>query len=479
MEKTRVAFVLSGGSSAGAYIAGALEELLRAFRATDQYEIDIITGASAGATTAALIAHGLCYRNGETDLHHVWVEGVDIVDLLEPDIARDDPLSLLSARQLRRLASDTIAWREDAGPESRAEFCAPVLTVAMTLANATPLSYESRVPQPTAVGAETFIQKRNAELEAFVLDGDIGPRDPLWERIGTVAQASAAIPFIFPMVRLARRADDERQYIQRPSFAGERQFWYYDGGTYNNLPIDLAWHFVTQAASRSGADPLQNRRIVVVDPWRSDSDPVTEDAVYPDLLTYAFNMLRDVRTESSMIQFDKEVVRPLEDVGGSKALPGVHRPSVDLLRTFALVIPREEDPSLRCVYLNHLSAFLDRKFREYDFRRGAADARRVATMMFQIDYDQRPEAFYAPDADVQDVGDISRYAALETIPSTRDAQRSVREVFEEALEERISALVKHFNLPGPDNPLTDALVTRIINGVVLGKLPALWNGEQG
>lgn len=479
MEKTRVAFVLSGGSSAGAYIAGALDELMRAFHATDKYEIDIITGASAGATNAGLIAHGLCYRNGETDLHRVWVDGVDIVDLLDPDIARDDPISVLSARRLRRLAEDTTTWRADAGPGSRASFCAPELTVAMTLSNSVPLSYESRIPQPTATGAETFVQKRNAELESFVLDDGVGPRDPLWERIGRVAQASAAIPFIFPMVRLNRSADDRRQYIQHPSFSGERQFWYYDGGTYNNLPIDLAWHFITESALLDGVDPLKNRRVVVIDPWRNDHALVTEDAEYPDLLSYAFNMLRDVRTESSMIQFDKEIVRPLADVAGAKAFPGVLRPPVDLLRTFALVIPREGEPSLRCVHLNHLSAFLDRKFREYDFRRGAADARRVATLIFNIDYDQRPEPFYNPDADDQDIGDISDYAALDDIPSARDPERNVREVFEEALEKRIRALVGHFNLPGPDNPLTDAIVTRIVMGVVLGKLPDLWNGNRG
>ncbi len=72
MPKTKIALVLSGGTSAGAYIAGALDELMRAFSHTDKYEIDIITGASAGATTAALLAHGLWYRGGNTRLEHVW-----------------------------------------------------------------------------------------------------------------------------------------------------------------------------------------------------------------------------------------------------------------------------------------------------------------------------------------------------------------------------------------------------------------------
>jgi hypothetical protein len=465
--------VLSGGSSAGAYIAGALEELLWAFQFTDRYEVDIITGASAGATNAALIAHGLCYRNGATDLADVWVDGVDIVDLLEPEIEADEPFSILSAQQLRLLALRTTDWSRHQMPAARAAYVSPVLTVAMTLANSTPLSYESSIPQPAAEGEEIFVQKRNAEFEAFVLDDSVGPTDDAWQRIGSVAQASAAIPFIFPMVQLSRRADDPHHYIQRPNFSGERQFWYYDGGTYNNLPIDLAWHFISEDASRRGVNPLENRRLIVIDPWRNDRDPITADAEYPGLLTHAFNMLRDIRTESSMIQFEREIAQPLANAIGVKALPGVPRPPVELLSTFALVIPREGDPSLRCVHLNHLSAFFDRTFREYDFQRGAADARKVATTLLQIDYEQRPLAV----ADISEI-DIRDYAALGAIASTRDPSRSVREVFEEALEQRLNALIRHLNLPGPDNWLTDSLVTRVVNGIALDKLPSLWNGDH-
>lgn len=51
MPNKQVALVLSGGTSLGSYIAGALAELLRALAATEDYEIDIISGGSSGATT--------------------------------------------------------------------------------------------------------------------------------------------------------------------------------------------------------------------------------------------------------------------------------------------------------------------------------------------------------------------------------------------------------------------------------------------
>jgi predicted acylesterase/phospholipase RssA len=110
----------------------------------------------------------------------------------------------------------------------------------MTIANSTPLSYMSRVKQPTASEPEPFIQKRNAEQETFILTDEVGPLDGVWARILKVARASSAIPFVFPMIDLPRIATDAKQYLIPPNFEGTRTFWYYDGGTYNNLPIDLA-----------------------------------------------------------------------------------------------------------------------------------------------------------------------------------------------------------------------------------------------
>jgi predicted acylesterase/phospholipase RssA len=483
MKKTRVALVLSGGISAGSYIAGALDELLRAFQASNEYEIDIITGGSAGSTTAALIAHGLCHRNGETDLHRVWLDKVDIVELLDPNVCPSDPLSVLSSSLQRRLIEQTIRWPEDGGPGIRAGFCSPDLIVAMTLGNSTALPYISRVHQPTPGGEEKFVQERNAEQETFRLNNDVGPKNPIWERIGSVALASSAVPFIFPMVQLARTAGDRNHYVVRPEFDGTRRFWYYDGGTYNNLPVDLVWHYITEVANAQQADPLQNRRVIVVNPWRSESAPIPDNLAYPDLLTHAFTMLRNIRTEGSSIQFDNEVVRLSDDLHQTnslvRAIPGVDRPPVDLLRTFALVIPHLHTPPLRCLYLNHFSAFLDRKFREYDFRRGAADARRVAKVMLKIAvYDERPEEFYEPDNDANLRVDIRHYKALGSIQSTRHPGRSVRDVFENAVEQRVRALVRRADLPGPNNPLTDAIVTRMIMSEILKRLPSLWNDVE-
>jgi predicted acylesterase/phospholipase RssA len=478
MAKKKVAIVLSGGISLGSYIAGALEELLAAFAHSQDYEIDIITGASAGATTAAIIAHGLLYRGGQTALEEVWLRKLDMVNLLEPDVPAGEPPTVLSAKSFPEVTRETLRWDNPADKGQRATYCASQLIVAMTLANSTALPYVSRVKQPTADGEESFIQYRYAEQETFLLSDLIPPTDIVWQRMGTVARASAAIPFVFPRVQLIRRADDDRQYIQRPSFQDEAAFWYYDGGTFNNLPIDLAWYYASQ-------DPntLDDRVIVVINPSRNTIPNVNTKPELPSLLEQVVGVFSALREESSTIQLENEVVRPSRMARNKAAglpglLPGVDQAPVDVLRNFALVMPGPMHNStnrLRGNHLHALGAFLDERFREYDFRRGAADARRVALKRLNIpEYNSGREAkFYDPDSDGRINLDVSSYDKLKQIKSLHDSQRSVAQVFEDALHDRIDALLNAWNAPGPDFAF-DPILRHFITNYARSKLPKLW-----
>ncbi len=487
MAKKQVALVLSGGSSLGAYMSGALDELLKGFAAAaDAFEIDIITGASAGATTSALIAHGLLYRGGQAALHDIWVDSVDMVDLLAPDVPTGVWPSVLNGRRLQELAAQALAWPSAQDQGTRAAFCAPNLTVAMTITNTSSLPYVSRIRQPAAGREEPYVQYRNAEQETFYLGSQVGPTDPIWQRIGTVSRASAAIPFVFPLVQLARRAgepSDDTQYIQKPSFSGEANFWYADGGTFNNLPVDLAWYHIRKRDSN-----LDDRVVVVVNPWHRSADPPDLNPPYPGFIPHALGMLSAVMRESSALQFQNEIIFPSQGglpasgtptpttlpADGERALVGVDPAPVNLLGNFALVMPQATDSRLHGNHLHALGAFLDRRFREYDFRRGAADARRMLQQTLQITYDAaRPAGFYDPDGDPALQADLSTYAGLDQIPSARDPKQTVRQVFEGALGRRIDALIKAWNMPGPDL-VEDPIAAAVIKRLVFQQLPAGW-----
>ena len=303
-EKKRVALVLSGGASLGSYMAGALDELLKAFAsASDQYEIDIITGASAGATTAAIVAHGLLYHGGETALHDVWVDKMEMADMLAADLGPDDPPSLLSVSRIRQIAKETLAWDATKDTAARAPVCAEKLTLAMTITNSAGVPYTSRVAQPAAGRLENYVQYRHTEQETFNFDKAVEPTNPMWDRIAEVARASSAIPFVFPHVGLDRQASDPDQYILKPDFDGSAHFWYYDGEPSNNLPVDLAWHFITLQGGK-----LEDRAVVVINPWRCDALAIDDKPVYPSLFAQARALFGAMRDESSALQFEHEVL---------------------------------------------------------------------------------------------------------------------------------------------------------------------------
>ncbi len=474
MPKKKVALVLSGGSSLGSYIAGALDELLRGFASdSENWEIDIITGASAGATTAAIVAQGLLYRNGETALHDVWVDKLDIVDLLRSDIPANEPTSLLDGARLQALAEETLRWNNPADRGVRAPFCADTLTVAMTLANTTALPYVSTVQIQAAGRKENFVQYRNSEQETFLLGNNLSPTDPTWERISDVARASAAIPFVFPLVPLDRQSSDKKHYIHKPNFDGEARFWYFDGGTFNNLPIHLAWHYVTESGHSS-----DDRVVVVVNPWRGDVSAPNVHPPRPGLIQHLFGLLDAMMNESSAIQFQGEgkllIGEATPEVPPVFTIPGVDAPSVEALGTLALVMPDLKGKRLHGNHLHALGAFLDRSFREYDFRRGAADAQHMIRETLGINYNStRPEEFYRPDDDPTFPRDIDAYEALDNIQSARQRDLSVRRVFEKALDGRIEALVRRLDAPGPD-VLLDPVVSLLAKQYVHGQLPSAW-----
>ena len=79
----RIALVIPGAVSLGAYEAGALTALLRLIRASGgAIVVDTIVGASAGSVTGALLAHALLTGRGDEDLEDLWVRQTSITNLL-------------------------------------------------------------------------------------------------------------------------------------------------------------------------------------------------------------------------------------------------------------------------------------------------------------------------------------------------------------------------------------------------------------
>ena len=230
MSKKRIAIVLSGGGARGAYEAGVLSYLFEAIypRLSPDFEFDIVSGTSVGAIHAAYIAASahLIGSARATPLAETWrsmafdkVLDVGLLDIAAVPLralgfasqrrsvtggsAPDTLGGLVNIAPLERLVEERIAWPDlhrnlEAGKPG-------ALCVACTEVDS------GRVA--------VFLDGRLADPSPWRLDAHVNARAT---RITSRhVRASAAIPFLFPAVRI-----DERYYL--------------DGGLRINTPLSPA-----------------------------------------------------------------------------------------------------------------------------------------------------------------------------------------------------------------------------------------------
>ena len=167
-----IALVLSGAVSPGSREAGVLDELLYQLDRLNQdrdprehFKIDVITGASAGALTAAMVGRAVMVRpDAQRSLRKAWVDEIDIARLLEGIPAN----ALLSKQPIRRIAEQYLATPAQANPSSTAP---PKLLMRFALSNMSGVDYTlSRNARPGAPDAQ-FVSTFHAERREFELNG--------------------------------------------------------------------------------------------------------------------------------------------------------------------------------------------------------------------------------------------------------------------------------------------------------------------
>jgi NTE family protein len=217
----RFGIVLSGGGARGAYEVGVLAWLLEELprRLGRPPRIDVFTGTSVGAIHACWLAASLDQPDAGPRLEDIWrsleVAGVyrmGLRDLLaiprrllglgpsEPTPQNDRLSGLLDTRPLERLVRETVPW------ERLRSRIASGAVEAVAIAATEIASGRSVV----------WIDRRDATIEAWPNDPFVVAR--LTDLTPEHALASAAIPFLFP----ALRVDGE---------------FYCDGGLRLNTPL--------------------------------------------------------------------------------------------------------------------------------------------------------------------------------------------------------------------------------------------------
>lgn len=262
----RVAFAISGAVSLGSYEAGTIYEIIRAFAehnnsqpagSGQRIEIDVLTGASAGGMTAALIAHKLLYDpdllEGETSNagYQAWVEKVDIDGLLTPHKGDLPRTSLLSSNFVGKIAEDLIVNRHTnnqintSGPHNSA---ADTIHLGLAMSNLNGVDYKVKVFSTSKEGLDQgdFIQTRFQDRVSETLTSTYIEKQ--WQEIILACRGCGAFPLAFSPIKLIRNwqrhADDYANRGASPfdeaNPNADTDFYYMDGGAFNNYPLGMA-----------------------------------------------------------------------------------------------------------------------------------------------------------------------------------------------------------------------------------------------
>jgi NTE family protein len=228
-RRQRVALVLSGGGSRGAYEAGVLSWLFEKVypQLRDRFEFDIVSGTSVGAIHAAYVASsaGMDPVERARDLVHTWtsMRFDNVLQLTWRDFVGIPLRSIGFGRPFARGDKDA--------PESKGGLVdiAPLEELVRRRIPWRNLRANLAAGMPSVLC--TAVTEVNSGVVRIFMDGpgtDIAPwnYDPHVDAVATEitelhVRASAAIPFLFPAVRIDRR-------------------YYVDGGLRLNTPLSPA-----------------------------------------------------------------------------------------------------------------------------------------------------------------------------------------------------------------------------------------------
>jgi hypothetical protein len=323
MGNIRVAIVMGGGVSLGAFSGGALarvlEELSRIHedQACPSVEIDVLTGASAGSLTLGLALNSLTELGGgignvSKTQRAAWVQRIGMGNLGRFDDLKN-ARSILNRRAVDKIALELMT-RND-GEIAECPFLAPSVLFTCSLTNITGIGSDARTSFAasgqacglTALGDpmtstlhkdprvfELHFKERQKRLDPLSRKLPVS-KAASWLEIAGTAVASGAFPGAFEPVNLIRYRKEypkNSQYHWHPydmKESGEggapSLFSYVDGGVVDNEPMEVA---LTQCRLLDHRGPRKlkgdDRRLVIyIDPFmgaKNEARPLSFNREY-------------------------------------------------------------------------------------------------------------------------------------------------------------------------------------------------------
>ena len=345
-EQLRLSMTLSGGSSLGAYQAGAMAALLVGVqdlleREPDRVRVEAMGGASAGTLVSFFAAYAL-------------TEGLDPVRLLKSTWVDKVSLDLLRARhgrapldfqRLRDGLWELLGAGENSSAYERVATPHPdPIALHVSLTGLRGLTY----PVRSICGGGEATAVTYSDWRTFRIEPEAGP-EPLFRPEGAspldFVLASAANPGAFAPRLLDRRADIDTYHSNGVQGVPEHgQLWYADGGLIQSEPIGRVIAAGRAMSNARGPDDRPVRRAnLVVDPrsegpsgsgrWADPSSaPGWSDgigralAIVPEQIVYD-DLRRTEKQNSRLVWAERlvEALAPHLEDGASGALDDVLR----------------------------------------------------------------------------------------------------------------------------------------------------------
>lgn len=291
----KLAITISGAVSLGSYESGVAFEVLDALAqhnnwaaATNQpderIEIDVLTGASAGGMTVAIIAQRLFYDGPSMSdpynnpLYNAWVTTVDIMALLARGPDENVTHSVLSSDFVIGISNDSLMSRYKSPPPTAEPHPAissdRKLHLGLALSNLNGIDYS----RPTLSGGR-FIYTRHEDQLLRSLDQIADDCAEVWEPIRAAAVACGAFPVAFRVQDLIRNIDEYTdEFLVQDIWVGQPStpFTYTDGGVFQNEPLGMAKNLVEKVPR--GRLDATNRGYLFIAPKQKSSGAIKDSS---------------------------------------------------------------------------------------------------------------------------------------------------------------------------------------------------------
>ncbi len=324
---TRIALMLPGAVSLGAYEGGALAALLKAVQASEgELVIDAVASASAGSITGLVATRALLCGDDPVDImRKTWVD-LPSIEHLEAGAKATSPLSMDG---LLATATAILGARIDPGKRAAAQTVPVSLSMALTALGG--LTYSLVQHRPESSVSEPLTASTYVDFYRATLTSSSTIEDFCAHIQGAMASGSTPVGFLpMRLDRTGEMEDYRANGIVMPA-EGPLTMWFSDGGDLDNQPLGRLLDLIASIDDASEAPPDWDRVIVVLNIEPGGPPSFTGTWFGPDTPTWLSTLLHVDHIRSSQSLYDdlKTLEKTNQRIAWIKEIAGALEGRVD------------------------------------------------------------------------------------------------------------------------------------------------------